>query len=1849
MIQLGDLNNLSLASQYDWQTQNAVDKAAGIAVATVVDIGTSMWNSLVPESTGWEVSTQSLLQSMGAKGALQAYNENTDTVQALSFIGGMFIPGGAALKLAKGIRAGLKATNFLSSARHMEDLAKYENLIATAQTGTAEYKKLRNGMYLRGQANNLMDSVAVELSLMGAFNAHPYMEDYMENPIKNFGIGLALGGGIGGGLAAIGSRIELKGIQGLVESKALEQVRETANLFDSAFSDTSTTLANLKYSAQNLEQMTQLPNYTPLAKEMAGNMALSIRGRMGELAEKKAASDIKNLPAGEEKSAILDRLTDLRFNGVDSFGFFKPQDIGLKPTNPITTQPAPSFVKTSIVDGNPVKEFRSESFYSPDLDSFMTRAQAQQVASAADLGYSPADITKKAGRLTWKRLQNNFAELQLGERTADVEVNWLANLKYFDSLDTKRLLETELVKGDFPAIQGWLRATEKRRNEAYSKFQTAMAEGNPDANKFLEEFTRIEQAKVKLFSGDRVQLVEVQEIGTSLPVTMDGLNYVKPTHIQDISKEIDTRAIQPLLNESTEFSVARKLSADMDRYILHKAGAKSLEDVPARAQEKFIREWAGINREAMQSFVSPNAGLNPSTVAILLKWIGGKFQDKEAFRNAMASARTLRNGQDSTTPFHDELANMLNSPLVKAQQEALRRHADQAGNVYLYRGLKSDPVGDTPVSSYTFHEQVARSFQEGMADPSIFRVHVDDVVGYLYGYEREWLVGASTRDRLDALPTSTGASSKPRTNRGAPKFETLTMAQMYKQYLADKSEAIYNVVNEEALAQEVIALQYNVPLDMVPVLGSNKYAFTELAQSKGYSEAISKLDRWKDAEEIPQALAPTRRIMSLKAREDQHMGRTGELLDLQRQALVSKAALSTEVKMALNNGDTAHANLMQARLNVVDSTFADINKLWVENSIRAEKSELANSLLDNIIDSAEYKALREGLNQFVNGKGGNPFYQSADFVTSQMGDVGRLVTSIGERVTHYANEAATKYLTPVATEFRKLHTDLAARAEFANLDNLRQGTPGYVRYDIENRMLVTGTLDPKTGQMINVTPLMDTPVVSDIVHNLLEASQKAGDEIYNTQSVINRLSGRDKPASVGLWIPPASLKNKEYAYIDNLDTRQRKLIIGNNSKELEEAISLYTPGPNERIIRRSEAQLENEAMIGDDLERVYAADITRQKRGMGPATPDLSAQRLDEIIMGYRDRFLAQASGITELSSFDLMKKLDYVSEFNRRSIGNNNKTGWRKIAENFATKDTARDIKDLLLGQNPVYRSEVMRNVNNVTDSVIQGVMRTFQNAWEIAKPTKFTSTNYDKFEAARKAAGIEDPFAAFTEAARPLMYERARQQGISNPNRIIQIGNEISTTLALKFMELAQPITNMLSLPILMTSTISRAIKAGGIQTGVDALNSSSLSIMLGGVRRMNSSNPIDQRIFKMAEAEGLFSPIISEVDAVMKLSRFSAGGTAASIEKALDSKFVQIMGKPSELSETLVRKTAFATGIETARRLYGNKASDKQVLIFARDFLKQSVGNYTTSQRPMLFQGSAGAAMGLFQTYMLTYAQNLYRHLELKDYKGLGKVMLAQGGIFGAGSLPGFQPISHAIGDHFSDDNYDLTTGTFRALDDDLASILIYGLPSNLGPALHTRGDVNPRVPSSFDTMVAPSMIGQLMTSFVDVGKAVLKQDGNVGQAFFEALSTQSVSRPIARLSELASGYSVTGAGNQIAAPEDVWTWQGVLARVLSTRPLKEAKVREAIHLNTYYGSLDREQRQAVLETMKTAIRNNNLTPELMDDLALEYLRTGTPQGLRSSINQAFMENEEGKVAQLRQTFKDSPLVYLLDDLD
>ena len=261
--------------------------------------------------------------------------------------------------------------------------------------------------------------------------------------------------------------------------------------------------------------------------------------------------------------------------------------------------------------------------------------------------------------------------------------------------------------------------------------------------------------------------------------------------------------------------------------------------------------------------------------------------------------------------------------------------------------------------------------------------------------------------------------------------------------------------------------------------------------------------------------------------------------------------------------------------------------------------------------------------------------------------------------------------------------------------------------------------------------------------------------------------------------------------------------------------------------------------------------------------------------------------------------------------------------------------------------------------------------------------------------------------------------------PDRLVNGGNALAATLALRFMELAQPLVNMMSLPILTTSTIARTIKSQQVANSRELLKASPLSVMMNGVRRAHSDLPENKAFLKMFKEEGLLDPIISEADEVMKLSRIGSGGVVGTVERALDSTFVRVLSKPSEISETMVRKYSLMSGVELGRRLYGPNASQRQIALFARDFMKQSIGNYSTSQRPMMFQGTLGAAAGLFQTYMLTSAQSLYRHVELGDYKGVGKVMLAQAGIFGVGSLPGFQTISQAIGEHFSDEHWDLVS--------------------------------------------------------------------------------------------------------------------------------------------------------------------------------------------------------------------------------
>ena len=474
----------------------------------------------------------------------------------------------------------------------------------------------------------------------------------------------------------------------------------------------------------------------------------------------------------------------------------------------------------------------------------------------------------------------------------------------------------------------------------------------------------------------------------------------------------------------------------------------------------------------------------------------------------------------------------------------------------------------------------------------------------------------------------------------------------------------------------------------------------------------------------------------------------------------------------------------------------------------------------------------------------------------------------------------------------------------------------------------------------------------------------------------------------------------------------------------------------------------------------------------------------------------------------------------------------------------------------------------------------------------------------------------------------------------------------MLLKFLELGQPLVNAISLPILTTGAMNRTFAQSFAGATLDPNAKFAVhEAMYSGIRLMNS--PAGKKFLDMGEERHLFKSIVSEATELMSHTKSLQPGIMSGVEDALERVNTSILTRGAEISEELVRKSSFMTGIHIAKKAYPG-ISDTGAMIFARNFMDEAVGNYFAPQRPAVFHGTFGTAIGLFQTYMLTMAQQIYRGVETKSWAKLGKQMLMQSSIFGYASLPGFAQISEQVALNFSDNNVDLETGTFRALPNEMANILLYGLPSSLGPGIVTRGDIQPRVPNPFqglDSIAAINFAKQGYQAMDRLASAAAGADMHAGTAMLEAISLQSLSRPLARAAEMVNGYSITRSGDKVFGPSEMYTPQSIIARTFSTRPLEEIKLRDMMHLNTVYEGADQDRREGVTAELKSRARNGTLDDKIVEDLAERYMRTGSATGWRSAVNKATAQsNMTGREVIMNKLSNDSPLGYMINnDLD
>lgn len=300
----------------------------------------------------------------------------------------------------------------------------------------------------------------------------------------------------------------------------------------------------------------------------------------------------------------------------------------------------------------------------------------------------------------------------------------------------------------------------------------------------------------------------------------------------------------------------------------------------------------------------------------------------------------------------------------------------------------------------------------------------------------------------------------------------------------------------------------------------------------------------------------------------------------------------------------------------------------------------------------------------------------------------------------------------------------------------------------------------------------------------------------------------------------------------------------------------------------------------------------------------------------------------------------------------------------------------------------------------------------------------------------------------------------------------------------------------------------------------------------------------------------------------------------------------------------------------------------------FVNRVQGNYVTSQRPVVFQGTTGAAVSLFQTYAFNVLQQLHRHIQAGDKKTLLTFAGLQSTVFGFNGLPFFDAINqHIIGSWMANNaEHQDAYSVLPAFNKELGDWLLYGtasafpLFSGQAPALYTRGDINPRhitvLPMPWNLQDIP-VIGasiKLYDAVAGMGKQVIK-GADVSDALLHGLEHQGWNRPLAGFAQLLAGRTTTSKGALVSAASEMQTtsWLGALAertislegatRLMGARPMDEAVALNALYRQKKYDVLDRARIEALGQAVKTKLYGGEVpTDEELMDFMERYARSG-----------------------------------------
>lgn len=729
-----------------------------------------------------------------------------------------------------------------------------------------------------------------------------------------------------------------------------------------------------------------------------------------------------------------------------------------------------------------------------------------------------------------------------------------------------------------------------------------------------------------------------------------------------------------------------------------------------------------------------------------------------------------------------------------------------------------------------------------------------------------------------------------------------------------------------------------------------------------------------------------------------------------------------------------------------------------------------------------------------------------------------------------------------------------------------------------------------------------------------------------------------------------------------------KTLFASSAEELDGMIKKLKENPQLKVLTKNEAEAYHSSRGTWDYEKTLNnnyLDVEAHRKGVSaPFIVATDPQKITSDMLGWhmqRETGLVREAVAAKYEvQFDELRRLG--EEFTDVATSTFSDSNLLKFADD-AVKNPFADYIKTALGIRKTSDYPWWVNPNRMADAAVSKILKRATAVVETAKtPEQLAAVNGMLERAGYKGAHYDESMEIFANA------EPAR----GALSAVVQKANSIMATVVLRW-DALNAVNNAVSANVLLgaeTKAVIRAINRGDSEAagalaalakikvpGTDKAIFAPEKLIANAMRKFNR-NSDEMKFFKdNGYVTSISDQYRSALDSLTFTGKESVKNWDARVNK-LHTSLRDLADKGerwtgNKLAEEFNRFIAAdvmkqMTDVAVTRNLM----TAKEQLAYINTFVNRTQGNYLAAQRPMMFQGPIGQAIGLFQTYQFNLMQQLLRHVGEGHAKDSMTLLALQGTIHGMNGLPAFNALNtHLVGNASGNtehrDAYDAVYGIAGKEGGDW---LMYGLASNAMGLLHpdlkvnlyTRGDINPRhvtiVPTDPASVAIVQATGKVFRNLFNTADK-LAAGGDVTTTLLQGLEHNGLSRPLAGIAQTLQGlenplqasYSSSKKGDVIASND--FLSLANLGRMVGGKPLDEAIAIDASYRFKAYALEDAKKRATLGQAIKTTmIAGKEPTQEQIEDFSLEYAKAG---GRQEQFNQWMTQLY--KTANLSQTNK------------